>query len=111
MKRINAILLTMAVLAGGLITAATPPVKEANPTTVELRTLLTDSDFIVETDTSAIVTFILNKDHEIVVLSVETEDTTVEHFVRARLNYHKLNSDLAIGRIYKVPVKLEGESY
>lgn len=110
MKRINAFLLTMALLAGGFITSATTPVKKANPTTVELRTLLTDSDFIVENDTSAIVTFILNNDHEIVVLTVETEDTTVEHFVRARLNYHKLSADLKVGQIYKVPVLLRGES-
>lgn len=110
MKRINAILLTMALLVGGFITAATPPVKNASPTTVELRALLTDSDFIVENDTSAFVTFILNNDHEIVVLTVETDDTTVEHFVRARLNYHKLSADLEIGQIYKVPVLLKGES-
>lgn len=110
MKRIHAILLATALLVGGFVSAATIPTKEKiNPTTLEIRALLTDDDFIVDQDTSAYVTFMLNKDGEIVVLTVDTEDITVENFVKARLNYHKLNTSLEIGKEYKVPILLKTE--
>jgi hypothetical protein len=110
MKRINAILLAAALLVGGFVSATTIPTEEKkSPTTLEIRALLTDADFVVEKDTSAYVTFMLNREGEIVVLTVDTDDISVEHFVKARLNYHKLNTSLEIGKEYKVPILLKSE--
>ena len=56
---------------------------------------------------TALVSFMLNDEKEIIVLSVDTEDERLERFVKARLNYEKVvDQDLKEGKTYKVPVRL-----
>ncbi len=111
MKKIQAFLLATVLLVGSFASAATIPAKEKkNPTTEEIRGLLSDSDFIVEEDISAFVTFMLNDAGEMVVLSVDTEYKTVENFVKARLNYHKLSTPLTKGKEYKLPILLKANT-
>ncbi len=58
---------------------------------------------------AAVVLFTVNNENEIVVLSVQTDDQALEDLVKARLNYHKMESTaLAEGRRYTVPVKFVG---
>ena len=111
MKKLQALFLATVLLVGSVATAATIPTKEkVNPTTEEFKSLLSDSSFIVEADTYAYVTFMLNKEGEVVVLSVDTENEAVEYFVKARLNYHRLITPLEHGIEYKLPVLLKGEA-
>jgi len=56
------------------------------------------------------VSFMLNDENEIVVISVETEDDNVERFVKSRLNYQEVASTLEQGKAYKVPVRIVSES-
>lgn len=109
MKKIQAILLASVLLVGTYASAGTISAKDKkNSTTEEIRSLLTDTNFNVEHDIIAQVTFMLNKEGEIIVLSVDTEDSVVESFVKARLNYHKLSGKLEKGREYNIPVLLKG---
>ncbi|PKA83740.1 hypothetical protein ATE92_1906 [Ulvibacter sp. MAR_2010_11] len=111
MKKIQAILLATVLLVGAYASAATIPTsKMVDPTTAEIRGLLTDANFIVEVDTSAFVTFMLNREGEIVVLSVDTDNDRVASFIKARLNYHKVKAPLEKGKEYKVPVLLQAEA-
>ena len=50
---------------------------------------------------------VVNKEKEIVVLSVDTNDKALEYFVKARLNYHKVqDNEIPEGRRYTIPVKI-----
>ncbi|MEJ2162858.1 MAG: hypothetical protein P8X60_05935 [Robiginitalea sp.] len=56
---------------------------------------------------SALVHFMLNNEKEIVVLSVQTHESRLESFVKARLNYEKAeDQDLQEGKVYRVPIRI-----
>lgn len=57
---------------------------------------------------TAQVLFTLNSDKEIVVLSVDTEDATLDAFIKGRLNYHEVDmSTYEEGKKYTVSVRIE----
>ncbi|WP_334058451.1 hypothetical protein [Polaribacter sp. P097] len=54
------------------------------------------------------VSFMINKDNEIVILTVDCNQTEFNTYVKNKLNYKKLNAVGAKqGEVYKVPVKLK----
>ncbi len=58
-------------------------------------------------DVEASILFTVNKEKEIVVLSVYTDSAKLERFVKSKLNYHKVRSEGAVeGRRYTIPVKI-----
>lgn len=108
MKKLQAILLATVLFVGTFASAAVIPAKDKkSATSEEIRLLLTDPTFEVEVDTAAYVTFMLNKEGEIIVLTVDTDNAVVEAYVKARLNYHKLSTPLEIGKQYEVPITLK----
>lgn len=112
MKSIKSIALALALLTGTLVSAATEPVvkKETKPCSEQIADLLESPQFEVETEISAYVTFMLNDNNEIVVLDVETENEQVERFVKARLNYQEIQTNLETGKQYNVPVRIVAAS-
>ncbi|MEX0314271.1 MAG: hypothetical protein AB3N18_08850 [Allomuricauda sp.] len=57
---------------------------------------------------TAQIRFTLNKDGELVVLSVDTKDAFLEGYLKNRLNYQKVEMDrIEEGKIYKVPVRFK----
>jgi len=82
------------------------------PTTLKLseqiQKLLDSSTFdLSEGEMKAQVRFTFNKEGEIVVLSVDTEDSSLEGFVKGRLNYQKVQLDqVEEGKIYTVQVRV-----
>ncbi|SHJ26180.1 hypothetical protein [Pseudozobellia thermophila] len=53
------------------------------------------------------VRFTLNNEQEIVVLSVDTEDEDLENFVKAKLNYKKVElDDYEEGKLYTIGVRV-----
>ena len=63
-------------------------------------------NFNVEKEIVAEVTLTLNKENELVVLSVDAENTMVENYIKSRLNYKLLNVK-PTQKIFKVPVRLK----
>ncbi len=64
---------------------------------------LTDS----QVHLTAQVRFTLNNEGEIVVLSVDTENETLESFVKGRLNYKKVDvAGFDEGKIFTIPVRV-----
>jgi uncharacterized radical SAM superfamily protein len=112
MKTIKSIALALALLSGTLVSAATVPVKkkEIKPCSEQIAELLEEPQFEVENELSAYVTFMLNDDNEIVVLDVETDNEQVERFVKARLNYQEIQTNLETGKQYNVPVRIVAAS-
>jgi len=76
----------------------------------QIGTLLEKNVFVIEgdEDLTASVRLMLNDEGEIVVLNVATEEDQLERFVKARLNYQKVESgSYKKGRVYTVPVRIQ----
>ena len=82
---------------------------ETSTTTSEMTKLLKNPSFIVDHEMEANVLFTVNDENEIVVLSVETESSEVESYVKDRLNNKELKSDLECGKQYVLPVRIISE--
>ncbi|AVI49816.1 hypothetical protein C5O00_01000 [Pukyongia salina] len=110
MKRFKLFLLALGLVASTTAFAANPaPIKEGSTTSKELKKLLQNPEFIVEHDMEAQVLFTLTAENEIVVLSVATEDPEVVSYVKSRLNYQVLKSELVQGKQYVIPLKIKSE--
>lgn len=74
----------------------------------QITQLLSDNSFSEEEcDSTAQVRFTLNADGEIVVLSVQTKSTSLERFVKNRLNYQKIKiSGVEEGKLFTIPVRI-----
>lgn len=110
MRKINLILVAVMLLVSGSIFAnngkdSNKPVKNL---ATQIAELLKDNSIIIENkDLKGTVLFTLNEDKEIVVLSVKTNDTEFEQFIKGKLNYRKVTlEDYREGRTYKVPVRI-----
>ena len=117
MKTIKSFLLVAAIAFSSVLSASTNPV-EANPAksaestviTQEVGKLLQNPTFTVDHDMYADVTITINKNNELVVLSVDSEHNIVEGFIKGRLNYQTLPEALKSGeRTFIVPVKIVAE--
>ncbi len=111
MRKISLILVAVMLLSAGNLFAN--DVNSSDPSkslSNQIGELLDDNPFIVEGfDLVATIKFTLNGKHEIVILDVQTKDPVVESFMKARLNYQKVDlSDFREGRLYTVPVRITG---
>lgn len=110
-KSIKTLLLAIAITFSGAIYATTSAVKE-EPTSLQekITKLLKNPNFIVEEDSYANVTFMFNKNRELVVLSVDSDNQEVVNYIKYRLNYKKLNVDVQnLNKTFVLPVKIETE--
>lgn len=111
MKNVKVILVALVLFAGTLNSyAAVDPVVTPKKTTNEIAKLLENPGFVVDDSINAYVTFIVNKNNEIVVLSVDCEMRSVCRYIKSRLNYNKLGTSLEKGKIYEVPIRIVNES-
>ncbi len=75
----------------------------------EVATLLENPQILVEKELSADIEFTLNTKGEIVVLLIESNEELVESYVKSRLNYKKIDSNLSKSenRVYKLTLKIK----
>ncbi|WP_299099512.1 hypothetical protein [uncultured Winogradskyella sp.] len=108
MKTFKTILLVVAITFSSVLVASTDPIKNSTKTTISevVGDLLEKPKFHIESDEVINVYFFINKNNEIVVLSVETENSTLEDFVKSRLNYKKVPKEIAQTKRFKIPVKI-----
>ena len=107
MKKLQASLLIAALVFSSVLSASVVK-KENSAVTLqeEVGALLQNPDFIIEGDVIASVDFMLNKDHEIVVLSVDAPNSKIERFIKKRLNYKSIRNFYSKEQKYlKVPVR------
>ena len=109
MRKLSLLVVALAFLVGTTANAATEPTAEKVPTTIsqEIAKYLANPDFEFGAEQTAKVSFMINKDHEVVVLSVDAENDAIESYIKARLNYQKLSADALEGTEYLVPVRLK----
>jgi len=109
MKKLNVMLLAAVFAISSIASANTgkEPKKSETNFTKEVKTLLKKPSFKVENEIEARVTFTLNDEGEIVVLSVDSESDTVENFIKGRLNYQKVESKLDEDvKFFTMPVRV-----
>ena len=109
MKKLSVILVAFVLLLGTNVTAANTGLNKEKKLTIsqEIGDLLTDADMELDYDVSANVTFMINEEGEIVVLTVDTSDLSIERFIKSRLNYKKLEHKLLVGEQYQVPIVMK----
>ena len=109
MKQLKTLLLAVAITASGFLHATSDDDKKADSAIITdaIGNLLKDPSFLVDKDIVADVTLTLNKNNEIVVLSVDSNELYVENFIKSRLNYKELPSTFSSKeKTFKVPVRV-----
>ena len=110
MKKVNLVLVALALFIGTLTSfAGVEPVTLPLEPNKEIGELLKAPGFEVESDIQAYVTFVVNKNNEVVVLSVDCETKKICKYIKSRLNYQKIDSGLKKGVEYKVHVRIKKE--
>lgn len=111
MKTIKSIVLALALVSATALQANPIGDKKAKAQVEQqIGELLEGPQFEIEQDCKASVSFTVNDQNEMVVLSVDTDNDRFERYVKSRLNYKKLEAQLPGGRFYTVPLKLLSES-
>ncbi len=111
MKKFRVLILVIAVALSNSIFAGTNPKTngeiEKPIIAKEISDLLKNPSFEVKQEVMVITTVTLNKNNEIVVLSVDTENETMSSYIKSRLNYKALskNSTSGLNQIFTIPVK------
>lgn len=108
MKQLKTLLLALAITVSGVLSASNEDKKAASVViTEEIGKLLKDPNFLVDKEIVASVTLTLNKNNELVVLSVDSEELYVEDFIKSRLNYKELPLTYSgTDKTFKVPVRV-----
>ena len=109
MRKLSLVFVAAMLLATGNVLANdTEGVKPTKSLSTQISKMLSDNSFSEkENDLTAQVRFTLNSEGEIVVLSVDTEYTRLEGFVKNRLNYKKVDiSTIEEGKLYTIPVRI-----
>jgi len=91
------------------IAASTDPIRDIEKPSVSatVEKLLKNHDFQLNKNINTVVQIFINKDDEMVVLSVNTENKAVKEYIKGRLNYKKVSKEI-IGnsKSFKVPVRI-----
>ena len=110
MRTIKTLLLIVALTFSSVLAASTnaeDKKAESDAITEEIGKLLENPSFLVVSEITANVTVTLNNNNEFVVLSVDTDESYVENYIKSRLNYQELPISLDGGKkTYFVPVRL-----
>jgi len=68
------------------------------------------TDKLSDTEINAEVTFTLNDESEIVVVSVKSENARIDKYVKGKLNYQKVAvKALNTGKMYRIPLTIVNE--
>lgn len=86
---------------------AAPSISPTKPDGVkeEIESLLKKPNFKLDKDTTAIVTFMVNKKNEILVINVDTKNKLIDRYIKNALNYKKLKTNTT-KKLFKIPVKI-----
>jgi hypothetical protein len=108
MKKLSAIFLGLVLLVGTAVSAAVVTEnRPLDPVSAEIATLLENPTFDVYKEMNALVSFVVNRDNELEILSVDANSGKILNFVTDRLSHQKLNATLVQGKEYTIPIKIQ----
>ena len=107
MKFFKHLLSGLAILLVSLSLNAAPSITPTKTDDVkeEIESLLKKPNFKLNKDTTTIVTFMVNKKNEVLVINVETENELIDTYIKNALNYKKLKTNTT-KKLFKIPVKI-----
>ena len=97
--------LTIVLLSFSLNAAPSITPTKPNGVKEEIESLLKKPNFKLDKDTTTIVTFMVNKKNEILVINVDTENKLIDSYIKRALNYKKLKT-ITTKKLFKIPVKI-----
>ena len=111
MKNLKTIITVIAI---GLSTIFSVAATENNPTNInkvlrtELVSLLGDKiPLKIDKSYSAEITFIVNNENEVIVISVDSKLSGFNKYAKSKLNYKKIKiKNIKKGEIYRMPIKI-----
>lgn len=103
MKTLKTVFVALSILITSSAFATTSETPDA--ITKEISELLDHPSFLVTQERSVNVEFVLNKDNEVIVVSIDCENADVRNFINERLNRKVLENKLQQGKVYTLPVK------
>lgn len=109
MRKFSLVLVAAMLLSAGSVLANdSKPNDPSKSLSAQISKMLSNNSFTEnEIDLTAQVRFTLNGEHQIVVLSVDTEDVAFKEFVKAKLNYKEVDlKTYKEGKMYTVPVRI-----
>lgn len=111
MKKMSVVLVAAMLLSAGTVFAnEVITVDPSKSLSAQISQMLSDNTFTQnEVELTAQIRFTLNNAHQIVVLSVATENAVLEEFVKGKLNYKEVDLEAyKEGKIYTIPVRIVG---
>lgn len=109
MKKVSIVLVAAALMSFGQVNATPNSTEDPGKRlTEQIHAMLDNNEFATNQDVIAKVRFMINKEGEIVIVTVDSSDENVAQFVKGRLNYKKINTEgLATGKLYSLPLRIE----
>lgn len=109
MNTIKISALAIALLLGSMSFANSESAIDKDPSSIskEILKLLDKHELDLKEELSVQITFTVNKNHEIVVIDVDSENDELKAYVKRRLNYHKIDAVTTTGKMYFLPIQLE----
>jgi len=113
MRQVKTLLLVVALTFSSVLMASTNSDDRKNETaaiTNQIATLLKNPRFTLEKEVVANVKITLNKNNEMVVLSVDSQEDFISDFIKDRINYSELTSPVnSVEKTFIVPVRVTPE--
>ncbi|TPN87265.1 hypothetical protein [Aquimarina algicola] len=109
MKKLFAILILLIMNSISVFATDNTPIVSQKQLRAQIEQLLKDPDIFVENEElNAKIEFTLNTKGQIVVLSVDAEESNVEEYIKSRLNYKKINPKISSlgSNIYKISLRI-----
>ncbi len=108
MKKITVLLFAIVLGSSQIFASNNNPVNAEQLLRNEIASLLDHPKIKVEKEElSANIEFTLNSRDEIVVLTVDSEQDIVIEYVKSRLNYKKIDSEIKAGnKVFKIALKI-----
>ncbi len=108
MKSIKLIVITLLFVANSVFAFTTDPIDKTKSTvSIQVQKLLEKPNFPIKEDMDIIVKLTINKNNEMVILDIESEDANniIEDYIKSRLNYKKLTKKMTT-QVYTLPIKM-----
>ncbi|QIE58948.1 hypothetical protein G5B37_05035 [Rasiella rasia] len=106
MKTLKTVFLALSLVIAASALATNPSSNDAPETVaLEISALLDNPSFLVTENQTVHVEFVVNKQNEVVLLSVDCTDADVSTFISERLNRKILKTTLEKGKVFTLPVK------
>lgn len=108
MKKLVVLFFAMMISFSSFANEGTPTSKEVKSTIrTKIVKLLGNIDFELKSDVKTTVDLLINKKGEIVILDIDCADPVVYAFVKRKLNYKKIYSNLTQKvELYKLPLRV-----